>query len=177
MTDMNLLPARLPVVCLLSAVAALFLTAVRAEDNHTFTNRESRLFSPGELTVRFTIQTNSVRWDQNHTALTFMCRVVVENLTHQPFTVTNLFQNQSGISLKVLDQHGTELSRLLAPPFHQASFTIGPGSNQVFFPYYGVTKRFTPGTNQMVRLQLEGGLSGNGYTKPLTSNIVDLKVP
>ncbi len=62
-------------------------------------------------------------------------------------------------------------------PFEWPVSTIEAGTNSVFWPYYGIFGRFDPGTNKTVRLQLEGKLIGSGYTTPVVSDTVDMKIP
>jgi hypothetical protein len=132
---------------------------------------------PAEVVVHLSVQPNSVQWDRAHTSVTFMCEAAIENRTRDPLTVTNLFQDHAGLFLKIMDKHGTELSRLWAAPFHTTSFTIPAGARQTFSPYYGIMNRFDPGTNETVSLQFQGKLNGSSYTKALASNILDLKLP
>jgi len=106
-----------------------------------------------------------------------MCRVVITNQTSTSLTVSNLFQDKAGLCMKVTDSGGKELARLIAPPFHLATFTIPTGTNAVFWPYYGIFGRFDPGTNKNVRLQVVGNLIGSSYTNPVASDIVDMKIP
>jgi hypothetical protein len=130
------------------------------------------------ITILLAAQTNSASWDTTHTSISFACRATIDNPTHDPLTVTNLLQDHSGLSLKVTDKDGTELARLYAAPFKRSESTIDPGGKQSFYPYYGITQRFSvPGRNTTVKLQLEGKLSGSSYAGSLTSNIVELKIP
>ena len=133
--------------------------------------------SAPEIAVHFTVQPDSIQWDAGHTALTFMCRVVIENQTATSLTVSNLFQDHAGLGMKVATENGTELSRLYCPPFRRTTFTIPPGTNSVFWPYYGIFGRCNPGTNKTVKLQLEGRLLGSNHTEPVASDVVDMKVP
>ena len=121
------------------------------------------------VAIHFAVQPNSIQWDASHTSLTFMCRVVIHNPTRASLTISNLFQERAGLYMKVADTGGTELARLISPPFQQPVSTIDAGTNSVFWPYYGIFGRFDPGTNKTVRLQLEGKLIGNSYTKPIVS--------
>ena len=131
----------------------------------------------GDVGLHFAVQPNSSQWDNKRTALTFMCRVVISNQTPDSLTVSNLFQNQAGLCMRVTDGNGAELARLISPPFQQTTFTIGAGTNEVCWPYYGIFGRFDPGTNKTVRLQLEGKLVGSSYTKPVVSDTVEMRVP
>jgi hypothetical protein len=132
--------------------------------------------SAAKITIHLAIQTNSVSWDSTHTSATFMCRATINNQTHNSLTVTNLFQDHSGLALKVTDQNGVELSRLYAAPFHFDSFTIAAGSMESFWPYYGIVNRFSlPKSNTTVRIQLDGKLIGSSYSGSVTSNVVMLK--
>jgi len=79
--------------------------------------------------------------------------------------------------MQVTDTGGTKLASLISPPFKQPVSTIEAGTNSVFWPYYGIFSRFDPGTNQTVRLQLEGKLIGSSYTTPVVSGTVDMKIP
>lgn len=133
--------------------------------------------SAPEAAIHFAVQPNSIRWDTSHTSLTFMCRVVLTNQTPTPLTVSNLFQDHAGLCMKVTDTGGTELARLISPPFKRPVSTIEAGTNSVFWPYYGIFGRFDPGTNKTVRLQLEGRLIGSSYTQPVVSDTVDMKIP
>jgi hypothetical protein len=133
--------------------------------------------SAREIAVHFAIQPNSLRWNANHTSLEFMCRVVIENQTHDSLSISNLFQDRAGLCMKVADTNGNELARLISPPFKIISSTIGAGTNSISWPYYGILGRFDPGTNKTVRLQLQGKLLGSSYTKQIFSDIVDMKVP
>ena len=131
--------------------------------------------SPG-ITIHLAVQTNSVAWDTSHTSVTFMCKATIDNQTRDSLTVTNLFQDHSGLALKVTDQTGVELARLYAAPFHRDSFTIAAGSKESFWPYYGIVTRFSvPASNTPVRIQLDGKLIGSSYTGSVTSNVVMLK--
>jgi len=130
------------------------------------------------VTVHLAVQTNSVSWGASHNSLTFMCRVRIDNQTRDSLTVSNLFQDHSGLSLEVTDKNGMEISRLYAAPFKTPKFTIPAGGTQSFWPYYGIMNRFSvPEGNTTVRIQLEGKLAGSSYTGSLTSNIVELKIP
>jgi hypothetical protein len=130
-----------------------------------------------DVAIHFTVQSNSIRWDSSHNALTFMCRVVIDNQTPTSLTVSNLFQDHAGLCMKITDNNGTELSRQFSPPFHISISTIEAGTNSMFWPYYGIISRFNPGTNKTVKLQLEGNLVGSSYIKPVVSDIVDMKIP
>lgn len=130
-----------------------------------------------DVAIHFAVQPNSIQWDSSRAAVTFMCRVVITNQTSTSLTVSNLFQDQSGLCMKLTDTSGKELAHLIAPPFHWATFTISAGTNSVFWPYYSIFGRFDPGTNRTVRLQLDGRLIGSSYTNPIVSNIVDMKIP
>ena len=79
--------------------------------------------------------------------------------------------------MEVTDAHGTELARLISPPFKLPISTVEAGTNSVFWPYYGIFGRFDPGTNKTVRLRLEGKLIGSNYTQPVVSDMVDMKIP
>jgi hypothetical protein len=151
---------------LVAAVA--LLVALSASGGSAVTN----------VTIHLAVQTNSVSWDASHKSLTFMCKATIDNQTGDSLTVSNLFQDHSGLSLKVTDKNGVELARLHAPPFHFPSFTIAAGGNQSFWPYYGIMNSFSvPASNTTVRIQLEGRLIGSSYTGSFTSNIVELKIP
>ena len=129
------------------------------------------------ITIRLAVQTNSVSWDTSHKSITFMCRATIDNPTRDSLTVSNLFQDHAGFSLKVTDTNGIELARLYSPPFHFPVFTIAAGSKGSFWPYYGIMNRFSvPGSKTSLRVQLEGRLIGSSYTGSLTSNIVELKI-
>lgn len=130
-----------------------------------------------DVGIHFAVQPNSVRWDASHTSLTFMCRVVITNQKPSSLTVSNLFQDHAGLCMAVADTSGTELARLISPPFKRPISTIEAGTNSVFWPYYGIFGRFDPGTNKTVRLHLEGKLIGSGYTKSVASDFVDMKIP
>jgi len=130
------------------------------------------------VTVHLAVQTNSVSWGRSHQSLTFMCKATIENQTRNSLTMSNVFQNPAGLSLKVTDKNGVELSRLSAAPFKRPMFTIAAGGTQLFWPYYGIMNRFSvPETNSLVKIQLEGKLIGSSYTGSVTSNIVELKIP
>ena len=130
------------------------------------------------VTIHLAVQTNSVSWSGSHNSLTFMCKATIENQTRDSLTVSNVFQNPAGLSLKVTDKNGVELSRLSAAPFKRPMFTIAAGGSQLFWPYYGIMNRFSvPETNTTVKIQLEGKLLGSGHTGSVTSNIVELKIP
>jgi hypothetical protein len=133
--------------------------------------------STQDVAIHFAVQPNSIQWDTSHTSLAFMCRVVITNQTSTSLTVSNLFQDNAGLCMKVADSGGKELARLIAPPFHWPTFTIQAGTNEAFWPYYGIFGRFDPGTNRTVRLQLVGSLIGSIYTNPVVSGIVDMKIP
>jgi hypothetical protein len=107
-----------------------------------------------------------------------MCKATIENQTRDSLTVSNVFQDPAGLSLKVTDKNGVELSRLSCMPFKNPKATIAAGGSQLFWPYYGIKERFSvPETNTTVNVQLEGRLLGSGYTGSVTSNVVELKVP
>lgn len=130
------------------------------------------------VTISLDLRTNAVDWDNTHTFVTFMCKATIHNQTRDSLTLSNAFQDHSGLSLKVTDEKGVELSRLYSAPFHFESFTIARNSKEFFFPYYGLMSRFAPPKNHTtLKLQLEGNLLGSGYNRPLTSNIVELKIP
>jgi hypothetical protein len=133
-------------------------------------------FTP-DVAIHFAVQPNSIQWDTSHTSLTFMCRVVIYNQTPDSLTISNIFQDHAGLCMKVTDSRGTELARLISPPFKWPVSTIEVGTNSVFWPYYGIFGRFDPGTNKSVRLQLEGKLIGSSYTTPVVSDTVDMKIP
>lgn len=133
--------------------------------------------STQDVGIHFAVQPNSIQWDTSHLSLTFMCRVVITNQTPTSLTVSNLFQDKAGICMKVTDASDRELARLIVPPFHRSTFTIEAGTNEVFWPYYGIFGRFDPGTNKTVKLQLVGRLIGGSYTNPIVSDIVDMKIP
>jgi hypothetical protein len=130
-----------------------------------------------DVGIHFAVQPNSIQVNSNHTALTFMCRVAITNRTPTSLILSDLFQDKSGLCMKVSDTNDKELARLVSPPFHFIGHTIPAGSNSVFWPYYGLLDRFDPGTNRTVRLQLVGRLLGSSYTNPVASDIVDLKIP
>jgi hypothetical protein len=130
-----------------------------------------------DVAIHFAVQPNSIRWDASHSSLTFMCRVVIDNQTPASLSVSNLFQDRAGLCMKAADTSGTKLASLIAPPFKLPVSTIEAGTNSVFWPYYGILGRFDPGTNRTVRLQLEGKLIGSGYTTPVVSDTVDMKIP
>ena len=151
---------RLPILLLLAAVSAFGEPAV--------TN----------VTIHLAVQTNSVSWNAANKSVVFMCRATIQNLTRDTLTVSNLFQDRSGLSLKVTDKHGMELTRLYAAPFHRSTFTIVAGDTQSFWPYYGIMNRFlVPETNTTVKLQLDGKLIGNGCKGVVASDIAILKIP
>jgi len=130
------------------------------------------------VTIHLAVQTNSVSWGRSHNSLTFMCKATIENQTRDSLTVSNAFQDPAGLSLKVTDKYGVELSRLSCMPFKNPKATIAAGGSQSFWPYYGIKERFSvPETNTTVNIQLEGRLLGSGYTGSVTSNVVELKVP
>jgi len=130
------------------------------------------------VTINLDLRTNAVSWDITHTSVAFMCKATIHNQTRDFLTLSNAFQDHSGLVLKVTDEKGAELSRLYAAPFHFESFTIARNSKESFFPYYGIMSRFAvPGNSTTIKLQLEGNLIGSGYSKRLTSNIVELKIP
>ncbi len=133
--------------------------------------------STPDVTIHFAVQPNSIRWDASHTYLTFMCRVVIDNRTPASLTVSNLFQDHTGLCMQVTDTRGAELARLFSPPFERRVSTIEAGTNSVFWPYYGIFGRFDAGTNKTVRLQLQGKLIGSSYTTPVASGTVDMKIP
>ena len=144
------------------------LVALRAFGESAVTN----------VTVHLAVQTNSISWDTSHTSVTFMCKATIDDQTRDALTVSNLFQDHSGLSLKVTDKKGEELARLSAAPFHFPSFTVAAGGKQSFWPYYGIMNRFSvPKGDTAVRIQLEGKLIGSSYAGSLTSNIVELKIP
>ena len=154
-------------ICLLSLV---FGRLIKAQAEPSATN----------VTIQVSVQTNSVHWDRAHTSVSFICRAIIDNQTRESLTVSNLFQDPSGLSLKVTDRSGAELVRLRTGPFHSELSTIDAGSKKPFWPYYGSEDRFgrfAPGTNTTVTLQLEGNLIGSRYTGSLTSNIVELNIP
>jgi hypothetical protein len=130
------------------------------------------------ITIHLAVQTNSVAWDTTHTSASFMCRAIIDNKTDDSLTLTNLFQDHSGLSLKVTDQDGTELSRLYSAPFQRESFTIAARTKASFWPYYGIMNHFSlPKGHTTVRIQLDGKLIGSSYGESVTSNIVMLNVP
>lgn len=129
------------------------------------------------ITVHLAVQTNSIFWDASHKSVTFMCRATIDNQTHDSLTVSNLFQDHSGLALKVTGTNGAELARLYSPPFHFPVLTIVAGSKESFWPYYGILNRLSVAeSNTTLRIQLEGRLVGSSYTGSLTSNIVELKI-
>jgi hypothetical protein len=130
------------------------------------------------VTIHLAVQSNSISWDASHNSLTFMCRATIDNQTRDSLTVSNLFQDHGGLSLKVADTNGVELARLYSPPFKFLSFTIAAGSKESFWPYYGIINRLSvPGSDTSLRIQLEGSLVGSGYAGSITSDIVELKIP
>src|SRR5690349_14551805 len=130
------------------------------------------------VTISLDLRTNAVHWDNTHTFITFMCKATIDNQTRDDLTLSNAFQDHASLSLKVTDEKGAELSRLYAAPFHFESFVIHRNNKEVFYPYYGLVPRFAPPANHTnLRLQLEGHLIGSGYSRPLTSSIVELKIP
>jgi len=133
--------------------------------------------SAQEVGIHFAVQPDSVQWDTGHSSLAFMCRVVITNQTPTSLTVSNLFQDKAGLCMKITDTSGKELARLIAPPFHYPTITIPVGTNEVFWPYYGILGRFDPGPNRTVRLQLTGKLLGSNYTNPIVSEFVEMKIP
>jgi hypothetical protein len=130
-----------------------------------------------DVLVRFDVQPNSIQWDTSHTALTFMCRVVIENKTADSLTVSNLFQSTDGLCMKVASTNGVQLASLISAPFKFPVATIDAGKNLKFWPYYGIFGLFDPGTNTSVKLQLEGKLAGSSYPKSVVSDVVDMKIP
>jgi hypothetical protein len=106
--------------------------------------------STPEVAIHFTVQKNSIQWSTNRTCLMFMCRVVMINSTSNFLTVSNLFQDRAGLCMKIMDKNGTELSRLNCGPFHWPTFTYGPGTNVIGWPYYVL---FLSGTNDSLKLQ------------------------
>lgn len=120
-----------------------------------------------DVAINFTVQPNSIQWDAKRTSLTFMCRVIIDNHTPASITVSNLFQDNAGLCMKVMDNNEVELTRLVAAPFKMPISTIEAGTNSVFWPYYGIFGRFDPRTNKAVKLRLEGKLIGSNYTKPV----------
>lgn len=130
------------------------------------------------IKIHLAVQTNSVAWDATHTSASFMCRATIENASDDSLTVTNLFQDHSGLSLKVTDQDGNELSRLYSAPFQRESFTIAAGTKASFWPYYGIMNHFSlPKGHTTIGIQLDGKLIGSSYAGSVTSNIVMLNVP
>jgi|ERR1035437_352499 hypothetical protein len=130
-----------------------------------------------DIAIQLAIQTNTVDLSLDHKSVSFLCTVTIDNQTHAPLTLTNitlLFQDHSGLALKVSDHNGVELSRLIPLPFIDSSKTIAAGSKGLFAPYYRWT---LVESNSTVRIQLEGRLIGSSYSGGITSNVVMLKIP
>ena len=74
------------------------------------------------IAIHIALQTNSVSWDTTHTSVSFMCKATIDNQTRESLTVSNLFQDHSGLSLKVTDEKGVELAdiRIKRPSLEDA---------------------------------------------------------
>jgi len=129
------------------------------------------------ITLHLAVQTHSVSWDAGHKSLTIMCRATIDNQARDSLTVSNLFQDHSGLALKAMGTDGAELARLYSPPFHFPVITITAGSKESFWPYCGLVNRpSVPGSNPWINIQPDGQLLGSRYTVSVTSNIVKLKI-
>ena len=129
------------------------------------------------IAIQLAIPTNNVWLSTDHKSVEFMCTVTIDNQTHAPLTLTNitlLFEDPSGLALKVSDHNGVELSRLTPLPFIDDSKTIAAGSKGFFAPFYRWT---CVGSDSTVRIQLEGRLIGSSYSGSITSNVEMLKIP
>jgi hypothetical protein len=91
-----------------------------------------------------------------------------------------------GLALKVADLNGEELKRLYAWPLKSWKWTHAPGSQRGFKRLgYGASPSRNgnvrgislPEPVQVVRLRIEGALSGSSYGGGITSNVVEVKIP
>jgi hypothetical protein len=145
----------------------------------------ARAFSGSEST-QVTVHLGPVSVLGARTNMWFDCDVTVHNQTGTPLTVTNLFVMPPGLALKVADLNGKELKRVYAWPLKAWKWTHAPGSQREFKRLgYGakpgrngnVHGISLPETVQVVRLQIEGTLSGSSYGRGITSNVVEVKIP
>jgi len=145
----------------------------------------ARGFSGSEST-NVTVHLGPVSVLGTRTNIWFDCDVTVHNQTGTPLTVTNLFGMHPGLALKVADLNGKELKRVYAWPHKSWKWTHAPGSQKEFKRLgYGAKRGRNgnvdgislPETVQVVRLQIEGTLSGSSYGGGITSNVVEVKIP
>ena len=119
-----------------------------------------------------------------HTGVVFKCGITIDNPTGRLFTATNLFSMPPGLALRVMDLDGHELARVFAFPWKMWRFPIAPGSGQWTNLWYGgkIVREGIAGVvlaenMRAVRVQIEGTLSGSGYTNRVKSNVVQVSVP
>jgi hypothetical protein len=139
--------------------------------------------SPG---ADVTVHLGTVTVVGTHTNMFFECKVTINNQTGVSLTVTNLFCMSPGLALKIADLEGKELKRTYAWPWKAWKWTVPPGNQQENEKLWygakpkhggGITGISLPDPARIVRLQIEGTLSGSSYAGSITSNVVEVKIP
>jgi hypothetical protein len=134
--------------------------------------------------TNLTARLDRVSVDRVHSGVVFKCGITIDNPTGRLYTATNLFSMPPGLALRVMDLDGHDLARVFAFPWKMWKFPIAPGSGQWTNLWYGgkiVTEGIAgvvlPENTRSVRIQIEGTLSGSGYTNRVRSNVVQVSVP
>ena len=135
-----------------------------------------------------TVKLHDVSPMGTHTNIWFDCSVTIHNGTSAPLTFTNLFHGPPSLALKISDLDGKELKRVYSVPYifetAATQWDIAPGDNTFTNVLYGLQNASgsrpaisLPEDVHIVRVQVQGILSGSSFTNRLTSNIVEVQVP
>lgn len=140
--------------------------------------------SGNTVTVRLSPNVDVVGTQTN---VIFRCAMTINNQTGGVLIATNLFSMSPGLALEVTEPDGKWLKTLYAP-WLTPDWILRPGRNRVRWLYYGMDDGLNEGSGnphgvsrpditKTLRLQIEGTLSGTGYTNHLISNMVQVHVP
>jgi hypothetical protein len=132
-----------------------------------------------------TVRLDNIRVAGTRTNLYFECNVRINNQSGLSLTATNLFFGSPGLALKVSGLDGKELKRTYAWPWKAWEYTLLAGEQEYKGLWYGarsgrggaVSGISLPETAKIVRLQIEGTLSGSSYTNSIASNVVEVRIP
>jgi hypothetical protein len=131
-----------------------------------------------------TVKLDEVSPRGTYTNIWFECKFTIHNASNTPLSTTSLFVAPPGLALKVSGLDGNELKRLYANPWINEALNnpLIPPGDSAFKELYGLGGWHShpfplPESMQVVRVQLEGTLSGSGYTNRVTSNVVEVHVP